>query len=128
MDVSQVGLGTEPRKRVPVRVVRGWTPPGVLAWVPKPRTVIVGRKASLGPLLLAHELAHVIQWERFGWRFLPAYLAQWVRSGFHYGDMKFEHMANVAMYDPWYRSWASDLLSLNEQKVTAKASIRVTRR
>lgn len=53
---------------------------------------------------LAHELAHVAQWRRHGWRFPIAYLAASLQArrggGRWYHDNRFEHEAREAARAP----------------------------
>lgn len=79
------------------------------AQVPAKRTIWVKRGVTLTPTLLAHELAHVIQAEQYPWPL--AYFMQWASSGFKYHSMPFEVEARRAEKDPWYRSWASDIIA-----------------
>ena len=95
-------------KRVPVAIRRAWVPPGFAAWVPRARTIIVGRDVEVTERLLAHECAHVLQAERYSWP--SAYIWQWITTGFSYTRMPFEVEARAAEKNVWYLAWARDLM------------------
>lgn len=101
--------------RVPVAIKRVpfLIPFWAAAQVPAKRTIWVRSGVKLTPTLLAHELAHVQQAERHPWPL--AYFMQWASSGFKYHSMPFEVEARKAEVDPWYRSWAEDLLVVMER-------------
>ena len=100
-------------KRVPVTITRAWVPPGFAAWVPKPRTIIVGHNVVLTQRLLAHELAHVLQAEEYRWP--SAYVWQWITTGFSYTRMPFEVEARAAEKNIWYLAWACDLMKAHKE-------------
>ena len=97
--------------RVPVAIQRKrfLIPAWAAAQVPWGRTIWVRSGVKLTPALLAHELCHVQQAERHPWPL--AYFMQWAASGFSYFNMPFEVEARKAAKEPWYLSWANDILS-----------------
>ena len=100
------------RQRIPVtieRVKRLW-PPWVGARVFR-RTIFVREGVPLTRKFLAHELCHVLQRERLGWRFLGAYLLGWAGAGFSYEMNPLEVEAREAERDPWFLAWADGLLA-----------------
>jgi hypothetical protein len=97
-------------KQVPVEIRFGWVPPRATAWVPRPRTIIIRKDTYLTAYLLAHELAHVMQWERHGWSFPLLYVWEWVKAGFVYSRIPFEVEARRASINEWYAGWATDLM------------------
>ena len=99
--------------RVPVTIRRAWVPPGFAAWVPKPRTIIVGHNVVLTQRLLAHEHAHVLQAEEYRWP--SAYVWQWITTGFSYTRMPFEVEARSAEKNIWYLAWACDLMKAHKE-------------
>ena len=97
--------------RVPVDVVRVpvlW-PPRTLARVSN-RTIYVVEGVRLTAPFLAHELAHILQRERLGWRFLFAYVWGWARAGFRYERNRMELEAELAARDPVMLTWADAVL------------------
>ena len=60
--------------------------------------------------LLAHELCHLGQRVRLGWRFLFVYLWQWASVGFRYYWIPLEVAARAAESDPYYLGWAREVL------------------
>ena len=96
--------------RIPVRIKRVpfLIPTWAAAMVPTKRTILVRTGVTLNQRLLAHELAHVIQAEQYPWPL--AYFVQWATTGFDYHSMPFEAEARRAETDPFYLSWARDLL------------------
>ena len=90
-------------KRVPW-LIPGWA--RAQAW---PRLILIRRGVPLTEALLAHELAHVDQWQRLGpvvfvWR----YCRDFWRYG--YTDHPLEEEARAAAAEPMYRRWARLLL------------------
>lgn len=66
-------------------------------WVPYDAITIgryifydIGRMSSR---LLSHELAHVVQWQRYGLWFPLRYLWGWIRAGFRYTMIDLEQQA-----------------------------------
>jgi len=97
--------------RVPVvveRVARLW-PSWVMARV-SGRTIYWVERYPVTVRGLAHELAHVLQRERLGWRFLGAYLLGWARVGFRYHLNPLEVEAHAAERDPVMLTWAADVI------------------
>lgn len=88
-----------------------WLARGILRWIPDPlpgvdpAAVTVGRHIFLQPafwpperlpafVLLAHELVHVRQWRVMGpWRFLIAYLRDYLCSPQRYAGVRLEQEA-----------------------------------
>lgn len=97
-------------KRVPVRILRVpfLVPPTALAQVPWFRTILVRKDVSLGIRILAHELCHVDQWERYKLGMVVRYLTG-LRLG--YWDNPLEVEARKAERNPDYISWAESILS-----------------
>jgi hypothetical protein len=97
-------------RRAPVTIRRSHlVPAGHQAWVPRRGLILVMPRAQLTPQLLAHELAHITQAERHPWP--TAYLTQWLLTGMSYRNMRFEREARAAEHEPFYLSWAADLLA-----------------
>ena len=97
--------------RVPVKVItRGIVPPGAAAWVPLPRTIVFKRPEWINERLMAHELAHVSQWERHGWWFPVLYVWGWARAGFSYSENTFEREARALERNQCYLSWAREVM------------------
>lgn len=63
---------------------------------------------------VAHELRHIFDRHRLGWRFLGAYLLGWVLAGFNYHRNRFERWAREAETDPHYLAWADDVIEAAE--------------
>lgn len=93
------------------RLIVGWVPPNVAAWVPVPG-LIVARSAefALRRHLIAHELQHIVQHNVYGWSFYPMYLWGWVRAGFSYRRNWMERDARLAESDPEMLEWADRLI------------------
>jgi hypothetical protein len=105
-------------KRPPVSVRVGLVPPGAAAWVPLPRTIILGTGITPNVRLMAHELQHVLQAERYGTAWGAVYLAQWTRTVLlirstsqAYQQMPFEVEARAAELDPGMLAWARTVLN-----------------
>ena len=97
--------------RVPVTILRGaTTPPWAAAQVMRPRVITVRPDVTLTSRLIAHELAHVLQWERHGALFPLLYFAAWVAAGFRYHHISYEAEARKAENDPVMLAWADALL------------------
>jgi len=95
--------------RVPVSLKRSaFVPSGFAAWVPFKRTILIAPGAVATPRLIAHELCHVHQAEKTIWPL--AYVLQWAATGFSYARMAFEVEARKAETEPFYLSWATDVL------------------
>lgn len=106
--------GPTPLNRPRVRLRRvPWLIPSwaqAQAW---PRLILIRRGVPLTETLLAHELAHVQQWQRLGLiAFIWTYCRYFLRYG--YADHPLEEEARAAAADPWYRCWARLLLQEQE--------------
>ena len=98
-------------RRVPVTVVeRGFVPPGVDAWVPRPRLIVFRRPGLISQRLMAHELAHVNQWERHGIAFPALYVLAWARAGLSYSENAFEREARALENNHAYLAWAREIM------------------
>ena len=72
--------------------------------------VLVRRGVGLTERLLAHELAHVLQWRAFGYLgFVGRYARYLLRHG--YLENPLEIVARVAQEDEFFRDWAREILS-----------------
>lgn len=98
-------------KRVPVVIRVGWVPPGSAAWVPRKRLIVIRDPVYLYTALVAHELRHVLQRERLGWKFLWTYIWQWARDGFDYHDIDMEERAVDDADHPGLVAWAEELIA-----------------
>lgn len=99
--------------RPPVRIIRGWVPGDFAAWVPRPRTIVVDRDATITVTLIAHELGHVRQFEERGVFFYLAYLVGLIVSRFRYEDHWMEDAAREAETNPGMRLWAQEVMTRN---------------
>lgn len=97
-----------PVTAVVVRVERLF-PPWVGATISN-NIIYVRRDVTLSVHLLAHELCHLHQRQRLGWRFLFVYLWQWANVGFRYYWIPLEVAARAAESDPYYLGWAREVL------------------
>jgi hypothetical protein len=80
------------------RLIRTWfVPPTYLAWVPWPNTILY--REPFGAWELAHELGHVLQWQRLGWRFPFVYVWGMVRSRFSHAAHPLEVEAEQRIHD-----------------------------
>jgi hypothetical protein len=71
--------------------------------------ILVKRGVPLTESLLAHELAHVLQWRDLGvWRFMYTYLRLFLRHGYEAHPL--ELAARRAETDEFFLSWARQLL------------------
>jgi len=67
---------------IPVRVKRSlFVPPNRYGWTPWKRTILIRRDYPVSEREMAHELAHVLQWERYGAFFPLVYLWKKKRPG-----------------------------------------------
>jgi hypothetical protein len=74
------------------------------------RVILIRRGAAVTEQLLAHELAHVLQWRVMGiFSFIFYYLKYFVRHG--YRNHPLELQAQLAEQQDFYRSWARQILS-----------------
>jgi len=103
----------------PVRIVTGWVPPGgFAAWVPWPNTIVVHEKAVLSVPLIAHELVHVRQYDRYGaLGFWLRYAVGWLtgKRGRRYIDHPFEVEARALYRQTMYQEWAKSLIALHQE-------------
>jgi hypothetical protein len=77
------------------------------------RTILIRRGVSLTEELLAHELAHVRQWQKLGRRgFLWLYACHLIRSGYCNHPLELE--ARAAEHSEFYLDWARHLLQLRK--------------
>lgn len=100
-------LKTFGRVKVDITFTRRIWPSWVAAQVLTPRRIRVKSGTPLNRRLLAHELVHVIQWERYGWSFPIRYLWE-MRHGYH--KNRFEVEAYYLEMKPEFRKWAEDIL------------------
>jgi hypothetical protein len=71
--------------------------------------ILVRRGVPITEQLLAHELAHVLQWRLMGiLPFVCTYLKYFLRHG--YLDHPLEHQARAATYQDFYCRWARHIL------------------
>jgi hypothetical protein len=74
------------------------------------RVILIRRGAAVTEQLLAHELAHVLQWRLMGiLPFMFYYLKYFVRHG--YQNHPLERQARAAEEQDFYRAWARRMLS-----------------
>lgn len=73
-----------------------------------PNTILVRHGAVWSPGGMAHELAHIDQWRKYGWIFAFRYLLSLARHGYY--DHPYEEEARAAAMDPAYLARARDLL------------------
>jgi hypothetical protein len=99
--------------KVSVRIKKGFVFPGFWGWVPLPRLIVYNPKYSVSRTIIAHELMHVTQWERYGILFLPFYVFQWVRAGFNYWEIPMEKEARASELSKDYLVWADEVLRKN---------------
>ena len=73
------------------------------------RVILVKRGVQLTEDLLAHELAHVLQWSALGaGRFMWRYVSHQLRHGYDHNPL--EITARVAARDSFFLDWARDIL------------------
>ena len=72
--------------------------------------VLVRRGVGLTERLLAHELAHVLQWRSFGYL---GFVGRYARYLLHHGYLEnpLEIVARVAQEDEFFRDWAREILA-----------------
>lgn len=99
--------------KVPVKLVSGFVFPRYAAWVPFRRLIVYSRNVTPTRRLVAHELVHVLQHERFGVSFYFRYFWGWVSSGFSYWDIPMEIEARKGEMDSFYLLWAEELMRKN---------------
>ncbi len=95
---------------ISVRIFRvPWLIPGWACAQAWGRVILVKRGVQLTENLLAHELAHVLQWRALGaGRFIWRYAGQQLRHG--YDQNPLEKTARVAARDSFFLAWARDIL------------------
>ncbi len=95
--------------RVPVTIRRSsLVPNGFSAWVPLKRVILIAPHTIITERLIAHELAHCVQAETAAWPL--AYVLQWVRVGLNYYRMPYERAARRAEQEPYYLTWAAEVI------------------
>ena len=74
------------------------------------RFILIRRGVPVTEQLLAHELAHVLQWRVLGFfPFVFSYLKYYIRCG--YENHPLELQAQDAAYQDFYRAWTRQILS-----------------
>ncbi len=93
-----------------VRIFRvPWLIPGWARAQVWGRVILVKRGVQLTEDLLAHELAHVLQWRTLGaGRFMWRYAGHQIRHG--YDQNPLEITARMAARDSFFLAWARDIL------------------
>lgn len=90
-------------------VRRNWIVPKGYAAITLGNTIYVRHDTNLTHSLLAHELMHVLQWQRLGfWGFVWNYGWTFVRDGFRYKNIDLEEEARNPT--PEVKAWAAELL------------------
>jgi hypothetical protein len=75
--------------------------------------VLVRRGVQLTKQLLAHELAHVLQWRAFGvLGFVCRYASHLVAQGYEQNPL--EIIARLAEQDDFYLEWAQEILTAED--------------
>ena len=100
----------ENNNKVPVKLTKGFVFPGYAAWVPFRRRIIYSKKYQPTRRLVAHELVHVVQHEKYGLMFYPRYFLGWIFSGFNYWNIPMEKEARSGEQDHFYISWAEEVM------------------
>jgi len=78
------------------------------------QVILVRRGVELSLRLLAHELAHVLQWRSLGvLGFMWRYARHFVRHG--YENNPLEIAARLAEEDEFYLGWAQEILKSREK-------------
>lgn len=82
----------------------------LLRWLPIGGLVLSRRRIRFKrsrqeiPLyLVGHEMVHIAQAHRMGWRYLPAYLWGWIAAGFRHDHHRMEREADVGS-----RAWVTN--------------------
>lgn len=96
---------------IQVRIKRaGWIIPRDYDGLTLGRTIFIRPGVVVGRDFLAHELMHVLQWERLGfWGFVWNYGWTFVRDGFRYRNIDLEEEARNPT--PEVQAWADRLLA-----------------
>jgi len=96
---------------IPVRII--FVPWLIPSWARAQtwwNVVLVRRGVRLTPGLLAHELAHVLQWRSFGvLGFVIRYARHLTRHGYEHNPL--EIVARLAEQDDFYLNWAWKILN-----------------
>jgi len=86
--------------------------------VPNARTILVrSPELATNVRLIAHELRHVTDAKRLGWRWIPTYVWLWARAGFSYWNHPMEVVARAAERDPDYIAWAEKVIREHEREL-----------
>jgi|GEM_PF-1479076 hypothetical protein len=95
---------------VPVRIIRvPWLIPGWARAQTWRQVILVRRGVKLTTRLLAHELAHVLQWRAFGpFGFVRRYARHLWAPGYEHHPL--EIIARLAEQDEFYLTWAREIL------------------
>jgi hypothetical protein len=95
---------------IPVKIY--WVPWLIPNWARAQtwwHVVLVRRGVRLTKRLLAHELAHVLQWRSLGvWGFVCRYARHLIRHGYEQNPL--EIVARLAEQDDFYLDWAQEIL------------------
>jgi hypothetical protein len=78
------------------------------AYVAGPRDIVVAR-AHITERTIAHELAHLVQWQQYGFDWPVVWFMQVLTHG--YENAPFEVEARALANDPWYLDWARELIA-----------------
>lgn len=108
------------RYPVTLTVVASLTPShvgghAVGARVVSPTDIVILPEYRTSVRLVAHELAHIVQWNRIGWDFPIVYAHQVITFG--YWDAPLEIEARAAAVDAWYLAWAWDVIDALEGRL-----------
>ncbi len=98
----------------PVKIIRvPWLIPNWARAQTWWNVVLVRRGVRLTRRLLAHELAHVLQWRAFGVRvFVCRYARHLAARGYEHHPL--EIIARLAEQDDFYLQWAQEILTAGE--------------
>jgi len=98
-----------------VKIKVGFVWPGAIAWVPNKRTILVrSPELATNIRLIAHELRHITDAKRLGWRWIPTYIWLWAKYDFNYHAHPMERAARLAEQDPNYIEWAKQVIQANK--------------
>lgn len=76
--------------------------------------ILVRKGVDLSEMLLAHELAHVVQWRTLGvFRFMLRYVRLLILHGYEAHPM--EQDARAAEQSDYYRQWAKEILEARKK-------------
>jgi hypothetical protein len=76
--------------------------------------VLVRRGVRISQELLAHELAHVLQWRSLGvWGFVGQYVRHFIRHGYEQNPL--EIAARAAEHDDFCLNWAQEILTMRKK-------------